>query len=322
MKLLCLWIALTMPFAAEADGFPKLDTPQKAIDAYVDAIKTHNDAEMAYATSPPQTGTYVWPDTITSARIVSQKEFAFGPDTWNENTGVYAKRGDLEVVVDHTYLEEDDCNKAKCPSHEAHLLTTYHLTNNDGEWAVVTPDKLFFPEGDLPLETALDYTHALKEVGEEQLLKPRPEGSVSYRMMVYFVRGYTAHDIIRLDYDGHKASLYTKLWDSKKVVYKTSQRDLSEAQYKQFLSLLDDASAWEQSETGSSPLYKQGFDVHADGYEVIFEMDSHSEYKLLDRWNSGWLTDDENQDFMRKGPHEQLQLRLFKCLHYFYNLKN
>jgi hypothetical protein len=63
-------------------------------------------------------------------------------------------------------------------------------------------------------------------------------------------------------------------------------------------------------------------DVHGDGQEVIFEMDSHSENKLLDRWDSGWLADGENQDFMRKGPHEQLQLRLFKCLHYFYDLKN
>ncbi len=323
MKWTYLWIALAvLSLAAKADGLPKLDTPQKAIDAFVHAIDTHDQAEMAYATNPPETDTSIWPDTITSAHIVSQKEMPSGPETWKENTGVYAKRGDLEVVVDHTYLEPDVCGKAQCPSHQAHLVSTYHLTNNDGEWAVVSPDKLFFPEGALPMETALDYTHALKDMGEESLLQIRPEGSVSYRMMVYFVRGFTAQDIIRLDYDGHKAALFTKLWDPRKAVYTTDQRELSDAQYKQFLTLLDDASAWEQAETDASPLFKQGIDVHGDGLEVVFEMDSHSEYKLLDRWDSGWLMDGESRELVPRGPHEQLQLRLFKCLNYFYDLKD
>lgn len=323
MKRAYFWLVLAiLPFAVEAGGLPKLDTPQKAIDAFVHAIKTHDQAEMAYATNPPQTGTYMWPDTITSAHIVSQKEMPTGPETWKENTGVYAKRGDLEVVVDHTYLEPDACGKDQCPSHEAHLVTTYHLTNNDGEWAVVSPDKLFFPEGEFPMDTALAYTQALKDVGEASLLKKRPEGTVSYRMMLYNVRGFSAQGIIRLDYDGQKAVLFTKLWDGEKRVFHTNQRELSEAQYKQFLSLLEGASAWEQAQTDASPMNKQGIDVHGDGLEVIFEMDSHSEYKLLDRWDSGWLMDGDSQELVPRGAHEQLQSRLFKCLHYFYDLKN
>src|SRR5215469_4534956 len=87
MLLLAEMPVLADPSATEG-GFPKLDTPQKAIDAFVHAINTHNDAEMAYATSPPQTGIYAWPDTVTAARIVSQKEM---PMFWNEATEVWAK---------------------------------------------------------------------------------------------------------------------------------------------------------------------------------------------------------------------------------------
>lgn len=299
-----------------ASRFPVLDTPQKAIDAYVHAVNTHSASELAYVTRPPQSEQYAWPDTVTSVRILSQQQMPGFLEAMQADPDIYSSTGGLAVVVDHTYIKEEECGESKCPKHEAHLVSTYHLIENDGQWAVVSPDKLLFPDYSLPVEQALEYTRALQYLDEPGLAMQKiPPGNVSYRMTIFGLYGGGARKMVRVDYDGHKAMLSIKIPVDSDKKYTTTQRELTETEYKFLLDRIDKDGIWEQPQDEASPVEKGGFEVHGDGTEVLLEISSDTQYKLIDRWTGRGLK--WNDSFDGGKPHHEREKLLFSFMDYF-----